>query len=100
MKIDYVKLSLWMDEKEISNKEMADECEVSITCIRNIRAGASNGSKQLIGLIANVLDVPVSYILKDQQMEEWKNGRMEEWKIVSFILVFIVGVSFYTLENT
>jgi len=33
-------------------------------------------------------------------MEEWKNGRMEEWKIVSFILVFIVGVSFYTLENT
>ena len=47
MKIDYVKLSLWMDEKEISNKEMADECEVSITCIRNIRAGASNGSKKL-----------------------------------------------------
>jgi hypothetical protein len=65
MKIDIVKLSLWMDEAGFNDSELARECEVSTTCIRLIRVGESEGTLKLIGLIADVLDVPTTYITKD-----------------------------------
>ena len=65
MKIDIIKLSLWMNEVGISCAELACACEVSATTIRNIKSGKSEGTLKLIGLIADALDVPTTYITKD-----------------------------------